>query len=774
MRKGEGTGGLASLAVSILVIASILVGTSCAWRKDFRQGQEAFQKKDWDRAVAYFLKAVREKPDKIEYRISLANALISASNHHLLQGKQYAEDGQLKLALVAFEKSLEYNPENNDARKRKHQLLDKVKEIEKQEREKTGVQQLKEKAAAVEPPVPKVKFKKKPYSLKFVRAELTQIIKALEKSSGISFIFDEGFKSKKIAINLEEVGFMEALEKLMLQNNLFYKVIDTHTLMIIPDTPAKRRDYEELVMKTLFIGSGNVEEIQKTVRTLTGMKTIAVDKELNAITFKGTPDEVKMAERITQIYDKPKAEVFIDIEIIEVNRSRVQEYGIELSQYQLTESYFPETGGAATESAISTIRLHRIGHTDASDYLLTLPSINYKLLKTDQNSRIKARPQLRGIDGEKVEVRLGDKVPIPTTSFVPYNIQGPAQQPITSYQLQDIGIIIELTPHIHYDGLVTLELKFELTFITNPGTERIPPTLGNRSVTAKIKLRDNETSILAGLLRDTERRAMRGFPFLSNIPVLKEIFSGNKNEIEQTDIILTITPRIIRFPEIDEKDMELLWVGTQAKPGLKTPPQELELEGETAAEPTAEPAKKEAKKKPDQAAAREPSANNTNNVNSVNSPPAAPPPTTAAPANNLILSFPTPAPGLKKEREAEVPLHLTGNHEIRAITLEMDFDPTLVQVLEVRKGQVLNQPGIDNLLLKNIDNQVGKLKLNISMQQPLTVTPGSDAELMVLRVKPLRTGEIRFIPVSVRVLDPELKNIAVETPEPGLVLHISE
>jgi general secretion pathway protein D len=742
----------------ILIITYTILNISCTWRKDFRQGQEAFQRKDWDQAVAYFLKAVGEKPDSVEYRISLANALISASNHYLQKGKQFQEQNQLKAALIALDKALEYNPENNEARRRKHNLLKHLKELDKQQREKTELQQLKEKAAAEEPPTPQVEYKEKPYSLKFARADLKQVFKALEKASGVSFIFDESFKTKRIAVNLENVSFMEALEKIMLQTNLFYKIVDPHTIMIIPDTPVKRRDYEDLVMRTIFISNGNPDEILKIVRSLTGMKTAAVDKELNSITLKGRPDEVRMAERIARIHDKPKGEVFIDIEIIEVNRTRVREYGIELSQYSVTETYLPETG-TGTEAAVSTIRLHRIGHTDASDYLLTLPSINYKLLKTDRNSRIKARPQLRVVDGQKVEVRLGDKIPIPTTSFVPYNIQGPAQQPITSYQLQDVGINIELTPQIHHDGLISLEMKFELTFITNPGTERIPPTIGNRSVTTLIKLRDNETSILAGLLRDTERKSLRGFPFLSNVPILKDIFSGNTNEIEQTDIILTLTPRIIRFPEIDETDMELLWVGTQSQPGLKPPPVQLELPAEE--EETKETEKKTIKKEPGKTIPKTPATK----------PPS--PPTEPQP-KPLSMFFLAAGLNIKKDTEADVPLAISGDHDIKAVTLEMDFDPSLVQVLDVRKGKVLNEASVKSLLLRNIDNQGGKLKLNISLEQPLKITPEGTGELMVLRVKPSGKGKVGFKPVLIRVLDAEMKKIESECPDKSTEFQVSD
>ena len=748
----------------IIIIVYTILCISCAWRKDFRQGQQAFERKDWDQAVANFLKAVGEKPDSVELRISLANALISASNHYLEKGKQFQEENQLKAALAAFDKALEYNSENNEARRRKLILLKLLKELEKQQREKTELEQLKEKAAAEEPPTPKVEYKKKPYTLKFARADLQQVFKALEKASGISFIFDESFKTKRVEVNLENVGFMEALEKLMLQTNLFYKVVDPHTVMIIPDTPAKRRDYEEQVMRTMFVSHGDADEILKIVRALTGIKTAATDKNLNTIIFKGTPEEVQMAERLARIHDKPKGEVYIDIEIIEVNRTRVREYGIELSQYSVTESYLPETGTAGTAPTASTIRLHRLGHTDASDYLLTLPSINYKLLKTDRNSRIKARPQLRVVDGRKVEVRLGDKIPIPTTSFVPYNIQGPAQQPITSYQLQDVGINIELKPQIHQDGLVSLEMKFELTFITNPGTERIPPTIGNRSVNTLIKLRDNETSILAGLLRDTERKSLRGFPFLSDLPILKDLLSGNTDEIEQTDIILTLTPRIIRFPEIDETDLELLWVGTQSKPGLKPPPVQLELPME---EETKETEKKTIKKE-----------DKKDQEKTTPKTPAEKPPEPAAQLqpkpHPLSMFFLTAGLNVKKDKEADVSLAISGDHEIKAATLEMDFDPALVQVLDVRKGKLLNETSVKSLMMHNIDNQAGKLKLNISLEQALKITPEGTGEFIVLRLKPLSKGKVSFKAESMRVLDAAMNKIAGECPDKGMEFNVPE
>lgn len=739
-------------ARDIILMGLILVTLGCAGcsvHKQFRLGDRAFRNKDWDRAVQYFLEVVGKDPANVEYRISLSKALISASNFHLNQGKQFVNDGLLKPALVEFDKAMDYNPENNEAREQKRRLLKRLKELEKEQREKTEIETLKEKVAGQEPTAPDVKFKKKPYTLKFVRTELAQVFSALEKSSDVHFIFDEAFKSQKIALNLEDVYFLEALHKIMLQAKLFYKVIDDHTVMVIPDTPAKRKEHEEQVMKTIFLSNGDPDNIQKIVQNLTGMKSMAVDKDLNSLTVAGTPSEVKLAEKIIRTHDKPKGELFMDIEIIEVNRTRARDYGIELSQYQVTETYLPETGSDTT-STTSTIRLNMLPHTDASDYLLTLPSINYKLLRTDRHSRIKARPQLRVVDRERVKVRLGDKVPIPTTTFVPYNTAGPAQQPITSYQMQDIGINIDLTPRIHHDGLVTLKLEFELTFITNPGTERLPPTIGNRSVTTMIKLRDNETGILAGLLRDTERKSIQGFPLLSQLPILKEIFSGNQKEVEQTDIILTLTPRIIRFPEVLAEDLERVWSGTAQRPELKSAPPFLRVKEEEAVAETPKPGT------PEETALGETTPKTTITTTTPITPAAAaaaPPPPPLQAGFTVSLQGP-PAP-INVGNEFPAVLSIEGKEDIKIIKIELAVDPAVVQVKEISEGAWLKEKDTRINLFKTFDNQKGKIIMNFTMDAPTGV---GRKELAVIRFRAVGEGSISLqSPAVFEVLDSSLK-----------------
>ena len=216
-----------------------------------------------------------------------------------------------------------------------------------------------------------------------------------------------------------------------------------------------------------------------------------------------------------------------------------------------------------------TVKGNRFYYLDASDFSFTIPSVLFKLLESDGDSKMMARPHVRGLDGGKVEIKLGDKVPVPRTTFMPFATGGVEQQPITSFDLQDVGIEIAITPTIHHDAEITLELDFKLTFITSPGTTTIPPTIGNRSVKTTLRLKDGETGVMAGLLRDSERKSLKGFPGVAKIPILSDIFSSNMKQISQTDIILSITPHILRMPDISEEDLLPLMSGTEDNVHLK-------------------------------------------------------------------------------------------------------------------------------------------------------------------------------------------------------------
>ncbi|MCJ7526054.1 MAG: hypothetical protein MUP71_12665 [Candidatus Aminicenantes bacterium] len=728
----------------IVFVISILF-CSCAGNRAFKKGEKAYARKELDQAVRYYLEAIRHDPENVRFRVSLNQALFNASNFHLRRGDVFFNQDDWKLSLFEFQKALEFNPENNDARKKKQSVLKKLEEQRRQNDAKTEIEEIKEKASKATEPAKELAFNKTPLDLKLGDVDLKVLFKMLQKSSSIKFLFDEAFQSKKISVDLENVFFKDALEKILLQTKLFYKIIDSKTIIIAPDTPAKRRQYDELIMKTFFLSNADPEQMQKIIASVTGCKTTAVNPGLNTITVRDLPRKVAMVEKLLQIMDKPKAELLIDVEIIEANKSRMKEYGIELSQYNILETFSP---GPLASDTVSSFRGNRFSHVDSSDFVFQVPSISYKLLQNDSKSKIKAKPQLRVLDQETVKIRLGDKVPIATTTFVPnYGSGSLNQQPITSYQMQDIGINIELTPRIHHDGWITMKLEFELTFITSPGTSNLPPTIGNRSVKTMIRLQDNETSLLAGLLRDTERNTLRGFPGLADLPILKHIFSSNKKEVDQTDIILTITPRIIKFPEIAESDLLNYWVGTEEEIGLKAPPPPSpfdDIEEEFSEKASGRPEGKNEKKL--QPLKREEKEATTEEKETT--------PAAEAVKGQLVLFSDLKSVG--KGKPLAVKLIANGVEAWKTLTLELAFDPQLLQLSDISEGELFKTKGFKGHLFKSFDNAAGKIVLSLALDE---AGGGSAKEIALLYFHTVNSGSGSIQAIKANIMDTQMQKI---------------
>jgi general secretion pathway protein D len=682
---------LGQACLILMVLMGLMMAAACAGPIAFKRGEEAYRAKDWDRSVELYSKAVQSDPENPRYRMTLAKALIEASNYHLDKAEQLVAQNEWKLAVIELQKALDFNAENVRARKRKAEILAKVEEERKKGAEKTEIERIKEKAAKIPLARPLLgPASEMPILLKFTDQDLKDaIFPALQKTGGINFLFDKDFTSKKISIALDNVTFKEALDQICLSAGVFYKILNERTILIIPDTPAKRDEYEELVLKIFYLSNGDVERIQGLLRTLANINTVAIDPDLRAILLREPPNKIEIAEKIINAMDKAKAEVFVDVEILEVNKSRMREYGIDLSLHQITESLISglptDTSGTQDSSSSTTqVRGNALYSLNASDFLFSLPSISFKLLESDTKSKVIAKPQLRVLDGEPLSIQVGDKVPSPQTSFVPIAMGGVSQQAISSFQLLDIGIKIELTPHIHHNGDITLKLKFEMSFITVPGTVTVPPTIGNRTVTTVIRMRDGETGLLAGLLRDSERKSLHGFPGINSIPILNKIFGGTEEEVSQTDIILRLTPRITRMPDITEEDLTPIWVGTKKEMTIKAPPGRSPFDSrEGREEIAAKGGEKAAKKEFDE------------------------PVLSVEPALSEV------PPGI----EFMETVVLQNVKRVSNFVGSLRFDPKILQVKEVREGDFLSRDGAKTVFIKSFNNVTGEIQIGLSREE---------------------------------------------------------
>jgi general secretion pathway protein D len=291
----------------------------------------------------------------------------------------------------------------------------------------------------------------------------------------------------------------------------------------------------------------------------------------NALTIKDTPERIAAAARVLKAIDKARPEVIIDVELLEVDRTRLHEYGLQPASPGspgIDGSVAIRPDSASGTPAISLQSLRSL--TQADLLFANLPNLYYRLLKTDANTRTLANPQLRTMEGIAAQARFGEQVPIPITTFSPFATGGVAQQPITSFEYRNIGVNIDITPRMHHDDEVSLALKIAVSSISGSGFGGLP-TFGNREINTVIRLKDGETNLLAGLIRDNERDVLRGVPGLSDLPIVGRLFAQNQRETQETDIVLTLTPRVIRVLDLSEEDLRPFRVGDTANVPIALP-----------------------------------------------------------------------------------------------------------------------------------------------------------------------------------------------------------
>jgi len=554
------------LPVSAVLLAAMLL-SSCASYRYTRRASEAVRMENWDGAVYYYLEALANDPSNIRFKMELQRVRLRASEQHFRVGMDFKEAGELQRARSELELAAQLDPTHQYAAVE----LAKVRKDLEVLAEEGGPAKLEamKKAAAdmkVKPPVLNPRSPE-PISLSFPNpTNAREIYRAIATAFGFNVLFDPKLKDSKISIELKDVNARRALETVMQAAGHFYKVLDEKSIIVVEDTPQNRRDYEDLVVKTFFLSNADVKDVNNMLRSLIDARRIAVNEQLNSIVIRDTADKVAIAERLISANDKSKAEVLVDVELIQVDSSKIRDIGMSLSSdtYGFTLDPTSITGAAAT----TRIPLNRLGDITRSMWGVVVPNITVSLAKSAGEAETLAQPQLRISEGEKANLVIGDKVPIPTTTFNTSTTIGTSVVPITAFNYQDVGIKIDVQPRVHHNNEVTLKLQVEVSELgenIEVATGQSQPKIGTRTISSVIRLKDGETSLLAGLLRYNKRESASGIPWLSDLPVIGGLFRSNQREIKKTDLILTLTPHIVRNPNITEEDLAPIWVGTESR-----------------------------------------------------------------------------------------------------------------------------------------------------------------------------------------------------------------
>ena len=520
-------------------------------------GRQAERMEDWDRAVVEYSAAAKASPQDKNTRLALERAKLRATQVHVANGRRLASVGKVDEALVEYQIASQLSPASTEIDDALRNLRGALRtRVAVTTDGKTQLQSLIERTRDLPPAGLDLPADAKlPDSLVFRDASSRDVFTALARFAGISVVFDPAFRDAPLTIDLRKSTLEQALVSVSASTRNFYRITAPRTLTIVPDTPAKRREYEEEVVRTFYLSNADLKETIDLLRIVIDARKISSIAGTNAIALKDTPERVAAAGKLIAAIDKARPEVMIEVDVLEVDRGRLKEFGL-----QIASPGSPGIDGAASINQPDLTLRDLQTLTSADVFLTTFPALFYRLLKSDESARVLANPQLRTIEGTAAQARFGERVPVPNTTFQPIATGGVNQQPVTSYTYENIGVNIDITPRTHHNDEVSLALKVEVSAISGTGYGGLP-TFGSRSVNTIIRLRDGETSVLAGLIREEERTTIEGIPGLSDIPLIGRLFAHSTSERKESDIIITLTPHIVRVLDLSEVDLRPFRVG---------------------------------------------------------------------------------------------------------------------------------------------------------------------------------------------------------------------
>lgn len=783
------TRGVWEIATVIALATSV---SACANRAYSRGGQAA-QLGDWDSAAAYYRQALQDDPDRPEYKIALERATFAASGMHLDRAKRAEDEGRLEEALRDYRRSLEYNPGNREIASRAATIERTIRDRIEAAQPRPEIENLRDQArqASAEPLLSPTS--REPIEFTFTNASTRDVLNFIGTASGINITYDRDLQDRPISVRLEGVTLEEALQQIMISNQLFYKVLNERTILVAQDVAQKRNQYEEQVIRTFYLSHADATEMAQMLVGIVRPPGTAVvpqiypNKTANTVTVRATGPVVQIIERVLAANDKARAEVVIDVQILEVSRERAKQLGINLTEYAIGGIFSPEArpagaadedtpGSGTTPGAVGSpapFNLNTISRgISTADFYLAIPAAVLNFLESDSQTKVLAKPQLRGAEGQEVSLNLGEDVPVPSTTFTPLATGGANANPLTSFNYRQLGIIVQMTPRVTYEGDVILDVTVENSgrgADINIAGQNLP-AFNSRKLATRLRLRDGESNLIAGLLREDERRALQGFPGIMRTPFLRRLLGSDDTRITQTDIVMLITPRVIRSHELTAQDLSPIYVGTQSNMSLGGGPPPLIGGAESAAPtapgtvPGATPARPPG---PELPAGSGPVPGTTSPTASPPGIPAAPSPAPGTPpaADPSVqpaapVADPAATPALLFQAPAQVtmsmppdmrvgggpytvPVFVNGANRLSTLTLSMTYNPAVLRVRAVEEGPLMRQGGIAATFTQQVDAAAGRIDIAITRPNDQTGVAGSGIVAAIV-VEPVAAGAASF------------------------------
>lgn len=737
-----------------LMLALTLFVTGCATGRAVRQGQQAADRGDWDAAVAYYREVLAKDPGRIDIRIALQRATAAASAEHMTRARELETQEQWSAAAAEYRLAADLDPTNVFAAAKAAAIERKLREDIEALRPPSRMETLRDQSRQVSQ-VPVLADPRAPINLRFNNTAVREILTSIGAFAGINVSFVEAPPitqqlSRPYSIDLQGETLESALQQVLNNNQLTFKVLNPRGILVFGSDQNGRTAHEDVFVQVFYLSHVEATEIQQLLTQLIAQvpgvrPQVVLNKNTNALTVRATMSVLQVFEQLIKANDKPKAEVLIDVEILEVDSQRVKQLGLNLNQYALGFSMSPEvappnTSGTFPPATPPPFNLNTISQgVSTADFYATVPTALIRLLESDSNTKLLARPQLRGQERAALTLRLGDEIPIPTTTFAAQATGGIANQPVTSFSYRPIGVNLSITPRVSFDGEIILEITVESSRV-GPNVDvagQSLPSFGSRIATTTLRMRDGESNLLAGLIKEEDRSVVRGMPGLNRIPFIRSLFGGTDTTVGSSDIVMIITPRILRSQELTATDLAPMYVGTGSNFGASSQPALITAESLAGRATTPAPT---AGQTPPAGATPPPAAPTTQTPPVVQqpppvTPPATPPtggravgivpiqgnnppvPTPAAPPDTTPARIVVTPPGAEWQMGGQpynVPLTVTNASQLSSLTMTVTYNPAVIRATVVNEGNIMRADGATTTFVPKIDPATGRIDLAVT------------------------------------------------------------
>ncbi|MEK6744551.1 MAG: secretin N-terminal domain-containing protein [Nitrospirota bacterium] len=711
----------------ILMLTMILIAVlgGCAGSRSFQRGERYARGGEWDLAVKEYREALKDSPQDIEYRSALLRAEETAANQHYKKARSFLKERKLDQAIIELQQAIYLNPSNvaiqsalksvlNIKQAEEHyraaltfielsRLNDAINELNRSvdldpENPKyhDTLDKLQKKKSESEPDEALTLASDKPVTLNFKNTNIKEVFELLAKLSGINILFDEEVRAQPVTVFVKDVSFQYALNLLLSTNKLFMKKLSADTIIIIPKTKTKMDQYQDLVMKTFYLNNAKAKDVVNLLRSMLDTRKVYVNEVLNSITLRETPEKIKLVEKIIAANDLKEAEVILDVEILEIARSKTLKYGWNFNPgLSASAAIQGSTAGAAPGS----ISLNDLRNVTGDNVMLSIPGVVVNLLKQDADAQTLANPRVRVLNNKKAEFHIGDRIPI-QTSTIASTVAG---QITSNFEYKDVGIKLNIEPTIHLSNTVTLTMKLEISSLGDAidfGGGQKQYKFGTRRTDTTINLRDGETVIIGGLIKDEERKSSNKIPLLGDIPILGKLFSSSDDGTIKTDILMSITPNIVRTLELPDKDIQAFWSGTEEAYDVKPMFTTIGAKSSKTAE---KPLEKTAVL--DTLAKREPV---------LQSKPTETRPATAEAANAAVLDLKPSDTTVPVGQESRFDVSITGVKDLYGSILTISYDPKFIDFKSAAEGAFLRKDNQQTSFLFSNNIKAGTVDIYIT------------------------------------------------------------